>query len=317
MRKFLKILAVFAVILGLWLAASAAFVVDETEQVVITQFGRPVGKTITEPGLYFKKPFVQEAHSFDKRFLEWNGYKNQVPTKDKRFIWVDTYARWRITDPLKFYQRLRDETGAQSRLDDIIDGETRDAVANHNLIEIVRTSTEQREPLVDAELEKEEQTGLDQVAVARAQIMGEILVAASARASDLGIEVMDVRFKKINYNEDVRSSVYQRMIAERKRIAERFRSEGRGDAANIRGRKERELQQIESDAFREAEETRGKADAEATRIYAEAYQQDPEFYQFLRSMEAYPDVIDEDSTFLLSTDNEFLKFMTDSDGSEQ
>ncbi|QDG53352.1 protease modulator HflC [Persicimonas caeni] len=314
MKKFLTILAIFGVILGLWLASSAAFVVNETQQAIVTQFGRPVGKTITEPGLYFKKPFVQTVHYFDKRFLEWNGYKNQVPTKDKRFVWVDTYARWRITDPLKFYQRVRNEKGAHSRLDDIIDGETRDAVANHNLLEIVRTSTEEREPLVDAELAKEEQTGLDKVNVARTEIMTEILESASKRTQDLGIEIMDVRFRRINYNEDVRNSVYQRMIAERKRIAERYRSEGRGEAANIRGRKERELQQIESGAFRKAEEIRGKSDAEATRIYAEAYQQDPEFYQFLRSMETYPSVIDEDSTMLLSTDNEFLKFMTDSEG---
>lgn len=316
MKKFLTILAIFGVIVGLWIAASAAFVVNETEQAIVTQFGRPVGKTITEPGLYFKKPFVQTVHYFDKRFLEWNGFKNQVPTKDKRFVWVDTYARWRISDPLKFYQRLRNEKGAHSRLDDIIDGETRDAVANHNLLEIVRTSTAEREPLVDAELAKEEQTGLEKVKVARTAIMGEILESASKRTEDLGIEIMDVRFKKINYNEDVRNSVYQRMIAERKRIAERYRSEGRGEAANIRGRKERELKQIESDAFRKAEETRGKADAEATGIYAAAYQQDPEFYQFLRSMETYPSVIDADSTMLLSTDNEFLKFMTDSNGSK-
>lgn len=316
MKKFLKILAIFGVILGLWLASSAAFVVNETQQAIVTQFGRPVGKTITEPGLYFKKPFVQTVRYFDQRFLEWNGYKNQVPTKDKRFIWVDTYARWRITDPLKFYQRVRNEKGAHSRLDDIIDGETRDAVANHNLLEIVRTSTAEREPLVDAELAKEEQTGLEKVNVARTAIMSEILESASKRTEDLGIEIMDVRFKKINYNEDVRNSVYQRMIAERKRIAERYRSEGRGEAANIRGRKERELEQIESDAFRKAEEIRGKADAEATGIYAAAYKQDPEFYQFLRSMETYPSVIDEDSTMLLSTDNEFLKFMTDSNGSK-
>jgi membrane protease subunit HflC len=314
MKKFLKIIAIFVAVVGLWAVASASYVVDETEQVVITQFGRPVGQTITEPGLYFKAPFVQTAHYFDKRYLEWNGYKNQVPTKDKRFIWVDTYARWRITDPLKFYQRVRNEAGAHSRLDDIIDGETRDSVANHNLLEIVRTTTAKREPLVDSELAKEDQTGLEKVSVARTQIMEEILSTVDERTKDLGIKIIDVRFKKINYNEDVQNSVYQRMIAERKRIAERYRSQGRGAAANIRGSKELELQQIESDAFREAEETRGKADAEATRIYAEAYKQDPEFYQFLRSMETYPSAVDKDSTLLLSTDNEFLKFLSDSKG---
>jgi membrane protease subunit HflC len=316
MKKFLKIIAIFAAILGLWAVSSAAYVVDETEQVAITQFGKPVGKTITEPGLYFKTPFVQTAHYFDKRYLEWNGHRNQVPTKDKRFIWVDTYARWRITDPLKFYQRVRNEAGAHSRLDDIIDGETRDAVANHNLLEIVRTTTAEREPLVDDAIAKEDRTGLEAVSVARTEIMNQILTDVAVRTKDLGIEVIDVRFKKINYNDDVQNSVYQRMIAERNRIAERYRSEGRGDAANIRGSKERELAQIESDAFRKAEETRGKADAEATRIYAEAYQQDPEFYQFLRSMETYPSVIDDQSTLLFSTDNEFLRFFKNSRGSE-
>jgi membrane protease subunit HflC len=316
MKKFLKIIAIFAVILGLWVVGSAAFVVDETEQVAITQFGKPVGKTITSPGLYFKTPFVQKAHYFDKRYLEWNGHKNQVPTKDKRFIWVDTYARWRITDPLKFYQRVRNEAGAHGRLDDIIDGETRDAVANHNLLEIVRTTTAKREPLVDDAIAKEDRSGLEAVSVARTEIMAEILKDVAVRTEDLGIEVIDVRFQKINYNEDVQNSVYQRMIAERNRIAERYRSEGRGDAANIRGSKERELSQIESDAFREAEETRGKADAEATGIYAQAYQQDPEFYQFLRSMEAYPGVVDSETMMLLSTDNEFLRFLRNSKGTK-
>jgi modulator of FtsH protease HflC len=308
MKKLLKIIALFAVLLGIWALASAAYVVDETEQVVITQFGKPVGTTVDKPGLYFKTPFVQQAHYFDKRFLEWSGHKNQVPTKDKRFIWVDTYARWRIVEPLKFYQRVRDERGAQSRLDDIIDGETRDSVANHNLLEIVRTSTEEREPMVDAELAKEERVGLEAVGVARDEIMADILDTTKGRAKDLGIEIKDVRFKRINYNEDVRDSVYQRMIAERQRIAERYRSEGRGEAANIRGSKERELDQIRSDAFREAQKLRGQADAEATAIYAEAYERDPSFYKFLRTMETYPTVFDEDTAMMLSTGSEFLEY---------
>ncbi len=313
MKQIIKIVAIVVVVGGLITLSSSAFVVDQTQQAIVTQFGRPVGEAITKPGLHFKQPFTQQVHYFDNRYLEWNGYKNQIPTKDKRFVWVDTYARWRITDPLKFYQRVRDEKGAQSRLDDIIDGETRDAVANHDLLEIVRTSTAERKPKADAELSKDEQTGLEKVDVAREQIMQEILSHVAKTTPELGIKVIDVRFKKINYNKSVRQSVYQRMIAERKRIAERFRSQGRGEAANIRGKKERELEQIQSEAYKKSEEIKGKADAQATKIYAEAYKQDPDFYQFLRTMETYPNVVDEDSTLVLSTDSEFLKFMHDSD----
>ncbi len=308
MTKALKIIPIVVLLLGVWTLVSASYVVDETEQVVITQFGRPIGKTVSEPGLHFKAPFIQKAHYFDNRFLEWDGYKNQVPTKDKRFIWVDTYARWRITDPLKFYQRVGNEQGAQSRLDDIIDGETRDAVASHNLLEIVRTSTEEREPMVDIELENEEQAGLEAVKVARTDLMKDILETVDERTADLGMEVIDVRFKRINYNEDVRDSVYQRMIAERNRIAERYRSQGRGEAASIRGQKERELQQIQSNAFKKAQEIKGKADARATSVYAQAYERDVDFYRFLRTMESYPDVVDKDTTMLLSTDSEFFEY---------
>jgi membrane protease subunit HflC len=306
--KIFGLIGVVVAIVGLWALSSAMFVVNENEQVVTTQFGRPVGQAITEPGLYFKVPFVQDNHVFEKRFLEWNGDRNQVPTKDKRFIWVDTYARWRITDPLRFYQRVRDERGAQSRLDDIIDGETRNAVANHDLLELVRSTN--REPSVESEIESDELiVGLVDVERGRNEIMERMLSEVQKRTEDLGIEVIDVRFKQINYNEDVRQRVFERMIAERQRIAQKYRSEGQGESARIRGEKERELQRIESEAFKTAEEIRGRADARAASIYAEAYSVDHEFYTFLRTMESYKDVLKEDTTLILSTDSEYFRFL--------
>jgi membrane protease subunit HflC len=231
--------------------------------VIITQFGKPVGDPINTPGLKFKIPFIQNANIFEKRFLEWDGDPNQVPTKDKRFIWVDTYARWRITDPLLFFQRLRDERGAQSRLDDILDGETRTAIANHNLVEIVRSTN--REFVRDEEIiEEDEAVIFSTIEIGRNQITREILGAASERIQDLGIELLDLRFKRINYVQEVREKVYDRMITERKRIADKYRSEGQGEASKILGEKERELKRITSEAFRKSEEIIGKADAKAT-----------------------------------------------------
>lgn len=294
---------------GVLMALSGTFfVIDETQQVVITQFGKPIGETLTEPGVTWKLPFLQTAHFFEKRFLEWDGESNEVPTKDKRFIWVDTYARWRISDALLFYQRLTDENRAQSRLDGIIDGATRDAVANHDLVELVRTSN--RTTTLDPSApESEVETPLGEIDKGRSAITRDILEAAADRSADLGIEVIDVRFKRIDYNDEVRQDVYQRMIAERNRIAQRFRSEGQGESARIRGEKERDLQQINSEAFRQAQELIGKADAEATAIYAAAYNRDPSFYQFLKTMETYSSAFDEESWLILSTDGEFLRFL--------
>lgn len=305
----LKIITSAAILALIIVVASAAiYVVDENQQVVVTQFGRPVGDAITTPGIHLKTPFVQNVHVFEKRFLEWSGERNQIPTKDKRFIWVDAYARWRITDPLKFYQRVRDERGAKSRLDDIIDGETRNAVANHDLLEVVRSSN--RAPLVESEIESEEAgEGLVNIKRGRNEIMAQILKNVSIAVEDLGIEIIDVRFKQINYNEDVRPRVYERMIAERQRIAQKYRSEGQGENARIRGEKERELQVITSEVFKQTEEIRGRADARATEIYAEAYNVDPEFYRFLRTMESYKQVLDKDSTLVLSTESEFFNFL--------
>jgi len=301
------LLLVLAVVL-----AGATFVVHEAEQVIVTQFGKPVGKPITGPGLKLKLPLVQDVHRFEKRFLDWDGEATQLPTRDKRFIWIDTYARWRISDPLLFFQRLKDERGAQTRLDDILDGETRNAIAKYDLEELVRTSN--REPEVDETLPDEE-AELAPIRVGREKIRQEILAAAQGRTSDLGIEVLDVRFKRITYVEDVQRKVFDRMIAERKRIATRYRSEGDGEASRIRGEMERDLQEIRSEAYRQAQEIRGRADAEAAEIYAGAYDRSADsrgFYQFLKSMETLESTVDPETWLLLSTDGDFYRFLKDS-----
>jgi membrane protease subunit HflC len=288
-------------------AGASAYRVGEGEQVIITQFGNPVGDPITNPGLHFKAPFIQQVNYFDKRFLEWDGSPNQVPTKDKRFIWVDTYARWRIVDPLRFFQRLRDERGAQSRLDDILDGETRNAVARYDLIELVRTSNRNPDDIpIEAE---EEEVILNVIQKGREQVSREILERASGRTSDLGIELLDLRIKRINYVAEVQKDVFARMIAERQRIAELYRSEGQGEAARIEGERERDLQRIQSEAFKSAEELRGKADAEATDIYAAAYGRDADFYAFTRSLETYEKVMDPGTMLILGTESEFLRYL--------
>lgn len=310
----MRIVAIILVIIAIILLWSSLYVVREYEQVIITQFGKPIGDPVSTPGLKFKTPIIQKAHRFEKRFLEWDGDPNQLPTKDKRFIWVDMYARWRITDPLLFFQRLRDERGAQTRLDDILDGETRNAIANHNLLEVIRNSN--RTPQ-QSELEARDETRLEGIRVGRDKIRDEILGKAKPRTEDLGIEILDVQFKRINYVEDVRQKVYERMIAERKRIADRFRSEGEGEASRIRGEKERELKRIQSGAYREAREIIGKADAGATEIYAAAYDRSADarnFYEFLKTMEIYQATLDSKTSLILSTDGEFYKFIDSTEG---
>ena len=289
------------------LLGQSTYTVSETEQVILTQFGEPVGDPVVTPGLKFKLPFIQRTNVFEKRFLEWDGNPNQVPTRDRRFIWVDTYARWRIVDPLLFFQRLRDERGAQSRLDDILDGETRNAVARHDLIELVRSSN--RDASEVAITSEEEEDILDVIKQGRQLIMTEILETAAGRTSDLGIELLDLRLKRINYVEEVQQDVFARMIAERQRIAEQFRSEGQGESARIHGERERDLAEIQSEAYREAEELRGDADAEATRVYAEAYSRDGDFYAFTKSLETYEQTMDAETFFILGTDSELLRFL--------
>lgn len=285
------------------------YVVSETNQVIITQFGEPIGGAVTGPGLHIKIPFIHKTNYFEKRWLEWNGDPNQIPTGDKKYIWVDTYARWRIIDALKFFQRLKDEDSAQTRLDDIIDGETRSSVARHDLVEVVRSTNRPTEDILfDSE---EEAAILEEIEKGRGGIIQEILERASGRVGDLGIELIDVRFKRINYVEEVQKDVFARMIAERKRIAERFRSEGEGEAARIRGERERDLKRIQSEAYREAQEVRGKADGEATKIYAEAYNRDASFYAFTKSLETYEATADSKTTFILTTDSDLLRFLKD------
>lgn len=301
--------AILVVLVGLAMVLySSTYIVDETQQVIITQFGDPVGDAITEPGMHFKMPFIQQANFFDRRFLEWDGDANQVPTRDKRFIWVDSYARWRISEPLRFFQRVRDELGAQSRLDDILDGETRNAVARHDLVEVVRSTNRQPDPSL---VESEEETGvLETVERGRQEIILAVLETARARTSDLGIELIDFQIKRINYVEEVRRDVFLRMIAERNRIAERYRSEGEGEAARIRGEKERDLARIQSEAYRTAQELQGTADAEATRTYAEAYNRDASFYAFMKSLETLEATADSNSTLILSTDADLLEYLS-------
>jgi modulator of FtsH protease HflC len=299
---------VIALFFAFIVLSSALFTVQETEQVIITQFGKPVRKPITTPGLKMKVPFVQTVHAFEKRFLEWEGDPNQIPTKDKRFIWVNSYARWRITDPLLFFQRLHDEQGAQSRLDDILDGETRNTIAKHQLIDLVRSTNR---PLVVAEdvAELSQPEDAERVEFGRAKLTAEVIQNARRRTGDLGIEILDFRIKQINYVDEVRQEVYARMISERKRIAERYRSEGAGEAARIAGEKDRELRVIESEAYRTAQEIRGKADAAAADIYAAAYNRDPDFYRFLKSMQTLEESFDADTVLLLSTDSELLRYL--------
>lgn len=309
MKELRVAIIVIVALIALAVLSSAVYVVKETEQVVITQFGRPVGKPVSTPGLKIKVPFVQTVQTFERRFLEWDGDPNQIPTKDKRFIWVDTYARWRITDPLKFFQRLRDETGAQSRLDDILDGETRNTIAKHSLIDLVR-STNRELAAVEDVVGTNQGEPAERVEFGRDKLTNEILTNARRRTGDLGIEILDVRIKQINYVDAVRQEVYARMISERKRIAERYRSEGAGEAARIAGEKEREMRVIESEAYRQSQEIRGKADAEAADIYAAAYNRDPEFYRFLKSMGTLKESIDPETLLVLSTEGELLRYMT-------
>ena len=317
-------LATLLVILGIaaFVLISSIYTVSEVEQVIITQFGKPVGEPVTTAGLKTKIPFIQQINPIDKRVLEWDGNPSDMPTKDKLYISVDLFARWRITDPLQYFLRLRDERSAQSRLDDILGSETRNAVAKHELIEIIRT-TKDRVPLRDTLLtdaERDLNMGtLVPIQKGRKLVEQEIFTAASEKVQVFGIELLDIRFKRINYNESVRPKIYDRMISERRQIAERFLSEGNGEAARIRGNRVRDLNKIQSEAYREVEEIRGIADAKATEIYAKAYNKNAQavaFYEFTRTLESYKFIIAENTTLVLSTDSELFKFLKGMDPNE-
>lgn len=291
------------------LAYESFYKVNETEQVIITQFGKPVGDVINKSGLKIKTPFIQTVNRIEKRILLWDGSANDMPTKDKLYITVDTFGRWRIKDPLQYYLRLRDERSAQSRLEDILGSETRNAVAKHELIEIIRT-TKGRIPNIDPLLASVDIGKLLPIQRGRRLIEQDIFSAAADKLSEFGIELLDIRFKRINYNESVRKKIYQRMISERQQIAEKFRSEGAGEAARIIGNKERELQRIQSEAYREIQTIQGDSDAEATEIYASAYNSDPssrDLYGFVKTLEAYKSVVDEKTTLILTTNSELYK----------
>jgi len=303
-----------AAILGIvvvFLVWSSVYTLSETEQAILTQFGKPVSGAITEPGLHVKLPFIQVVHRFDKRWLEFDGDANQIPTKDKKYIWVDCYARWRIKDPLRFYEAVADERGGQTRLDDIVDGQTRNAVAAYDLIELVRSSN--REFEVTGELEG---IGAAEAMVAietgREKIAREILKKSAEITPQFGIELVDVRFKRIAYVDTVQQKVFERMVSERKRIAERSRSEGQGRAAEIRGQMQRDMLAASSAGYKTAQEVKGAADAKATAIYARAYNKDPEFYQFWRSLDALRVGVDEKAWLILSTDSELLQYLKSS-----
>ena len=292
-------------------AYEAFYSVNETEQVIITQFGKPVGNIVEEAGLKLKIPFIQEVNRIEKRILLWDGSANDMPTKDKLYITVDTFGRWRIKDPLQYFLRLRDERSAQSRLEDILGSETRNAVAKHELIEIVR-STKGRSPAIDPLLKKADVGKLLPITRGRRQIEEDILAAASVKLSEFGIELLDIRFKRINYNESVRQKIYARMISERQQIAERFRSEGAGEAAKIIGNKEKDLQRIESEAYREIQSIQGVADAKATEIYSAAYNQSKsarELYDLVKTLDTYKQVIDPSTTLVLTTESEVYQLM--------
>ena len=309
MGKFFGVIITIGIISILLIFGGAFYIVTESEQVVITQFGKPVGDPITSPGLKIKKPFLETANYFDKRFLAWDGEPKQVSTRDKRFININTYARWRISDPLQYAKRLFDESKALTRLGSVLEGATQNAIANHDLIELVRSSN--REYLAN-NVDNEQQSNKDKAIIksGRDELTKEILELAKESTSDLGIEILDFQFKRINYVPEVRKKVYERMISERKRIAEEFRSQGAGESARISGQKDRDLKEITSDAYRRSQEIKGKADAEAANIYAAAYNKDASFYRFMRTMEIYKEALDKETVLVLSTDGEFLKYLS-------
>ncbi len=332
MKAVIPIIIVLVVIVGY----GAFYIVNETEQVIITQFGKPVGGVIDQPGLHVKLPFIQKVNKFEKRLLEWDGYPSEIPTKDKRFIYLDTFARWRIVDPLLFLQSVGSKRSAHARLDDIIDSAARDAITSYRLIEVVRNSN--RPMLISADLSEEkksfeesdnegesleevektveetEEEGLvyaeaEEIEMGRSEIMDLIQEQAEEMMPKYGINLVDVRIKRINYVENVRRKVYDRMISERMQVAEKYRSEGQGMKERWIGKREKDLKQIYSEAYKKAEKIRGDADAQAIRIYAEAYEKDPDFYSFYKTLETYNTTLSKDTTLIMSVDSDYYKYL--------
>jgi membrane protease subunit HflC len=305
-----RLLIAVIVLLGIFLFGGVFYTVDETEQVVITQFGKPVGDPITDPGLQVKLPFIQNANVFPKTLLEWNGDPGQIPTQDKTFIYVETFARWRIKDPLKYYETVYNEIAAQKKLDDILDSATFNFISSHHLVEAVRNSNRllEKEVIDSAGLAESVQEQIS-IKLGRGGMNQGIMEQAKPKLEKFGIEIIDMRIKRINYVDEVQKKVYERMIAERKQISEKFRSEGKGESKKIEGERGKELQRINSEAYRKAQEIKGKADGEAARIYAGAYNKDPEFYSFLKTLDAYRQTIGKDSSVVLSTKSDFFKYL--------
>ncbi len=309
---WIKIVLVLAILL---LVSGVAYVIPETEQIIITQFGEPIGAPITDAGLHFKVPFIQDVNRIEKRVLEWDGPSAEMPTKDKLYLVVDAFGRWRISDPLRYFLRLRDERSAQSRLDDILGSETRNTIARHKLVELIRTTKDRTAAVDDALVSNNSGTvsaGLPPIQFGRVALEKEIGDQARAKLAEFGIELLDVRFKRINYNPAVSAKIFDRMTSERRQIADRFRSEGAGEAAKIMGSKERDLFEIESEAYRSVQVTQGKADATAAAIYAEAYNSTPEareFYGFTRTLDTYRTVFASGTTAVLTTDGSFLRLL--------
>lgn len=309
------------VVVAAYLASGSFYTLKETDQAIITEFGKPVGQPITNAGLHFKVPFTQEVNLIEKQILEWDAERSEMPTRDKLYISVGMFARWRISKPLEYFRRLRDERSAQSRLNDILGSEARNAIAKHDLIEVIRT-TKDRKPVQDETLTP--QMGgngtigvLQPIQKGRTAIEHEIRDAAKAKLAELGIELLDVRFKRINYNPSVVDKIYERMISERQQIASRFRSEGEGEAAKIMGDRERDLSVIESEAYKAVQQLRGDADAKATAIYAAAYSQSAEarsLYAFVKTMDTYKKVLSENDTLVLSSKSDLYRFLSDASG---
>lgn len=311
MKNKKLIATIVAIVLVIAFVKSFFFIVSEMEQVVVTQFGEPVGDTIKDAGLHFKPPW-RVAHFFDKRILRWDGEPTQVVTMDKKYIFIDTTARWKIAEPLKFLQAVVNETGALSRLDDVIDSNIRNYLTRNNLIEIVRTTKGELKIILDEETKGDQQFKHEVIKIetGRDDIVKEILEKTKDRTlKEYGIELIDVRIKRINYIEEVREKVYERMISERVRIAEKYRSEGEGETARILGLKDKELKRITSGAYKKAKEIEGSADAQAIKIYARAYNNDPEFYSFLKTLESYKETFKDNSKVILSTNNEFFRYL--------
>lgn len=320
--RAMTLLVVLLVVL--FVGMGAFFIVREGQQAIVTQFGKPLAGPYSEAGLYFKVPLIQEVHLFDKRILKWDGRPNEIPTRDKKYIWVDTTARWRITDPLRFLQTVANETGASSRLDDIIDSVVRDMVSSNLLVELVRSATWDPNPPKDLTLAQSMLTSAEtggagmvgdtstepvDVKVGREKITRHMLAEAAKLTPQYGIELIDVQIKRINYVESVQKRVFERMISERKRIASLLRSEGEGEKRRILGTMEKELARIRSEAYKQAQEIQGQGDAQATQIFGQAFGRDPQFYSLFKTLETYGSLPQDKLELILSTDSEYLRYL--------